>query len=263
MPPVATVRQRDDLGDLCPESPMLGLRVLASTVPGLAPKPRDRPDAEIKLCRATADSRQYGGRRARERRCPPGQPRGAGARRRGGGSIAAHTSCRAGRPRCRRGSTRSCSRASSGLRSLLAVARGHGDGCGPGPSTTHRCWPAPSVCSAPGTSSHSSWPGCPCPISPARTWCSRGCWTTARLLFESTYHSLLLLLTGYSAGGGRGARQRGPDRLVPGRPLLGHAGDEGGRADPRDGLHPAGDGAVHQRVRLGQRADRAWPSGSR
>ena len=73
------------------------------------------------------------------------------------------------------------------------------------------------------------------------------------LLLESTYHSLRLLLSGYAAGVAAGLVSGVLIGWFAPGPLLGDAGAEGRRPDPGDGLHPAGDGAVPERVRLGVR----------
>ncbi len=94
---------------------------------------------------------------------------------------------------------------------------------GRGTGATRRWRPAPSWPSAPGTSSRSSSTWMTLPYFPGPDAVLAALVEDRKLLLESTWHSLLLLLTGLRGRRDGGPRQRRADRLVHPRPLLGHA----------------------------------------
>ena len=83
------------------------------------------------------------------------------------------------------------------------------------------------------------------------------------LLFDSTWHSLVLLLSGYALGVIAGLITgvcigwSSPD------PLLGNAVAQSGRPNSRDGLDSAGDGGISVGPDLGRRRSSRWRSGFR
>ena len=94
-----------------------------------------------------------------------------------------------------------------------------------------------------------------CPISPARTRCWRRSSRTATFC-ESTWHSLLLLVTGYAAGVTAGLVTGVLIGWFAARPLLGNAGPQGARPAAGHGPDPAGDDVVVAVLRFRGRADR-------
>ena len=95
--------------------------------------------------------------------------------------------------------------------------------CGRGTAATRRWRPVPSWLSAPGTSITLKFNWMTLPYFPGPDAVLAALVADRDLLFESTWHSLLLLLTGYAAGVAAGLVVRRADRLVHPRPLLGHA----------------------------------------
>ena len=77
------------------------------------------------------------------------------------------------------------------------------------------------------------------------------------LLFDSTWHSLILLVGGYALGVFTGLDHRHLHRLVPARALLGNAGAQSRRPDSRDRLDSAGDGCFAERDLFRRGPDRA------
>ncbi len=86
----------------------------------------------------------------------------------------------------------------------------------------------------------------PLPYFPGPDVVLQGMLEDRALLFESTWHSLLLLLSGLSLGVVARVDLRRFDRLVPPAPLLGHARAASPGADPGDRVRPAGDGPVRR-----------------